>query len=794
MAWFNITPGVRFHEVMAGTYCLTAGQTEPKHFSFDFQIVSPGINGWVMDFTGEAKGKVYLDGFADGMDGEGSLDLRPFTKSKIRYEFTFKGNDGKTYRFDGTKTIRWLSLIKSWTTLPGKVYDAENKEVADATAYFDLKKDLLGLLASIRLFVPKAVQQKSPTLLSSHAYKIALAVVKAAIPKGKVFPGGSEKTLLRLNAFLEAAGKPGAFGYSLLLYLLEFFPIFTKGRRFTSMTETEQENYLNGMFYGGLLSRIVMRTLTATMKVSHFDDPEVYHAMGCVYDKSGKEPLPKYMEQVKRAEELEDGEVIECDAVVVGTGAGGAVVAKELADKGYAVVLLEEGEYYTRNDFTGQFFSMTRKLYRNSGGVFAFGNTLIPIPLGKLVGGSTAINTATCFRTPEWVLEEWCNGLGLKDLTPDKMAPYFEKVERTLPVETAKAEYVGAVGKVIARGCDRLGYHHFPLRRNAPDCDGQGVCNFGCPTDARRSMNVSYVPMALNRGALLITGAKAEKVLIKNGEAEGVLVKSVYSGKTFKVAGRATVLACGAFLTPVFLHKQSLCDSSGRVGKNLSIHPAVGVAALMDEEIREFASIPQGYCVDAFHREGILFLGASAPLDIGAAMLPFVGRKFMDMMEAYDRVASFGAMMEDSARGRVFRGLNGQPVIWYWVRKQDVEKFKRAVVILSKIFFAAGAKVVHPLVGKFAEFESEKDLEAFERARLRPRDFLISAFHPLGTCAMGANPKTSVVSPSSETYDVKKLFITDGSIVPTPVAVNPQITIMALSTRAAEHIARALEN
>ncbi len=802
MSILKIRPGVKFHEVMAGSYQLHGNGGEQKKFWFDFQVEGLGLSGWLMDITLSAKGKVYCDGFADGTEAEGILDLRPNTKRKITYDFYFKGNDEKRYRFIGSKTINFLRIIKSMTTLPGKFYDANNteeKEIGEGIAYFDLKKDLAGLLASMRyLFTPKlAAENKNRTpesiLPGGRTLNIALAFAKAALPAGKVFPEAGETTLQKMFNFLGLGGKGGILGYSFLLWLLQILPLFTERKTFTALTRDEQEKFLNGLLEGRFFPRFLVRALSMPMKIAHFNNPDIYHAMGCVFHRNGsKEEIPRYMQQVKKAGEVSQDEVIECDAVVVGTGAGGAVVAKELADKGLAVVMLEEGEYYTRNDFTHHFAEATRRFYRNSGLTITVGNTAIPIPAGKLVGGSTTINTGTCFRTPEWVLEEWREKLGLHEFTPENMAPYFEKVERTLPVETAKTEYVGEIGKVIARGCDKLGYHHFPLRRNAPECDGQGVCNFGCPTDAKRSMNVSYVPMALNKGAMLFTGARAEQVVRTNGKAEGILVRSAQTGKTFKVNARATILSCGSMFTPVFLLKQKLVNASGRVGKNLSIHPAIHVSAMMEHKVEGYKSIPQGYGIDEFHREGILYLGASAPLDVGAGEFPHVGKKFIEMMESYDRVADFGIMIEDITRGTVRVGPGGQPLIWYWVGKGEIERFRRGVMILSRIYFAAGAKVVHPTIGKFLEFHGEKDLEEFSRAPLKAHDFLFSAFHPLGTCAMGANPKTSVVNANHETHDMKNLYICDGSVVPTPVAVNPQQTIMTLSTRAADRIAATL--
>ena len=500
------------------------------------------------------------------------------------------------------------------------------------------------------------------------------------------------------------------------------------------------------------------------------------------------------MERVQAAAELDSDDTIECDVVVIGTGAGGAVVAKELAEQGHAVVLLEEGDYNGRADFNGQTADMQRKLYRDMGATLSVGNAVIPIPVGRTVGGTTAINSGTCYRTPDRVLEEWVHD-GLDGLSPAAMAPHFERVEQVLGVAPADGKYLGGVARVIARGCDALGYAHKPLRRNAPECDGQGVCCFGCPTDAKRSTNVSYVPLALKAGATLFTGLRAERVMVDGGRAVGVVATARLPGgdrRTLTIRARATVVSCGSLLTPLLLEASGIGTSSGQLGRNLSIHPALGVMALFDEKIDGGNSIPQGYAIEQFHDEGILFEGAFAPLDLAAASFTMIGPRFVELLESYDRLACFGVMIEDTSRGRVRRGPGGRPFITYSLNDHDVARLKRAVEILGRVYFAAGAKRVIPLVHGFDELTSPADLERLRRAKLHARDFEISAYHPLGTARMGRDPARSVVAPDHQVHDTPGCYVVDGSVVPSSPAVNPQITIMALATRAASEIARAL--
>jgi len=636
---------------------------------------------------------------------------------------------------------------------------------------------------------------RTPELLrfNGHARATALALAEAILPQGRIFPGGSPRDVDNLEQILRGAGPAAGAAYTALLYALDAEAFVRHRRSFAAIAPEERVAIVEGWRNGGTARHAAALALSVPLKVSHFDDPEVYRTMGCVWGtRAGAEPRARWMENMLDGAEIAQDEEIEVDVVVVGSGAGGAPAARELAAKGFAVAILEEGDYYDRKDFDGRALPSVGKFYRRDTTTLTVGNCPVMIPMGITVGGSTTINTGTCFRTPEWILDAWVREHGLSELTPDALAPYFERVESVLQVATSRAEYLGGVARVVARGAEALGWSHFAVRRNAPECDGAGVCDFGCPSGAKRSMNVSYLPLALGAGARLYKGVRAKRVLIERGAAVGVVARSLRTGRELTVRAKAVVLGCGAVPTPVFLLRQGLANSSGQVGRNLSVHPATMVSALFDEEIRQFAAIPQGYGVDQFHRDGILLLGASAPLDAGAAAFPQLGRPFMDLMESYDRVASFGAMIEDGPNGRV--GIaRGRPYVFYWLGQRELSLLHRAVGMLGDIYFAAGAKKIFPHVQGWEELHDRRALGRFKNTPIRPRDFFLTGFHPLGSCRMGADPKTSVVDANHETHDVPGLYVTDGSAVPSSIAVNPQVTIMTLATRAADRIARKLD-
>src|SRR6185436_3926814 len=306
----------------------------------------------------------------------------------------------------------------------------------------------------------------------------------------------------------------------------------------------------------------------------------------------------------------------------------------------------------------------------------------------------------------------------------------------------------------------------------------------------KRSTNVSYIPLALRAGAELFPGARVHRIIVEDGRARGVVARTE-DGKVLTVRARAVVVACGSLLTPLLLERQGLGGRSGQLGRNLSIHPAGGSLAEFDEEILPWKGIPQGYAIEDLHEEGILYEGASVPLEMSMSMTQLMGPELIRLAESFDHVSSFGFMIEDTSRGSV-REVMGRPVIQYWLTEQDVSHIKRALDVLAQVFFAAGARRVHLPISGFEVLESPDELGALRRATLRPWDFDLSAYHPLGTARMGADPATSVVGPDHQVHDTAGLYVVDGAAVPTSLGVNPQITIMALATRAAEKIAGAL--
>jgi choline dehydrogenase-like flavoprotein len=477
--------------------------------------------------------------------------------------------------------------------------------------------------------------------------------------------------------------------------------------------------------------------------------------------------------------------VVQADACVIGTGAGGAAVAKELAEGGMRVVMLEEGAHHRTGEFTTRPREMTARLYRDAGMTATVGNAPIVLPLGGGVGGTTTINSGTCFRTPDAVLDMWRSRFGLEQLTPDELDPYFRRVERIINVSQVPPELAGRNAAVVKRGADALGWSGDYIYRNVRGCVGSGVCVFGCPTSAKQSANMSYVPLAWQAGATTYTGTRATHIEVANRRARAVNARTTGGGRV-RVETGTVIVACGAIHTPLFLRRNGLGTSSGELGDNLAIHPATGVRALFDEEIDMARGVPQSFYIDEFADERIMFEGAAGPPDYLAMSMPFSRERHRDLMLEYRHFSQFGVMVSDLSRGRV-RERFGRPEIRYDLNDDDVAAFKRGIELLCELYFAAGAHTLFPPVEQVGTLR-DGDLGPLRATELRAHQMTLMAFHPLGTARADARPAHGVVDGDLKLHDADGIYVADGSVVPSSLGVNPQITIMALASRLAFHL------
>ena len=491
-----------------------------------------------------------------------------------------------------------------------------------------------------------------------------------------------------------------------------------------------------------------------------------------------------------------DGE--EADVAIVGSGAGGAVAAAILAEAGLDVVVLEAGHYLDRRTYPSDPLTALEQLYRDNGLTIAQGRPMIPIPVGRAVGGTTVINSGTCFRAPEHVLGEWRSDYGIDWAT--KLDPEYAEAEEMLRVTPVDVERMGRNGQLVMEGAEKIGLSHGPISRNAGRCVGCSSCPEGCRLDAKRAMHVSYLPRAVAAGARVRAGVEARELIREGGRVRGVRCMVMRApepdgadaaadglGDELEVRARAVILAGGAIGTPELLLRSRVRSESGQIGRNLHIHPSAWIGALFGEEVRGWDGIMQSYYVDEWKEMGLLMEATFTPLAFGAQWLPGTGSEHAQRVLAYDRLCSNGVQLSDASSGRVSLGVDGSTRIAYRLRRHDARKLTFGIARAAEIFFAAGASEVYSQVRGIPVIERGRVAE-FEAADPPPAAMRLEAFHPMGTARMAADPREGVVGTDGSVHGTEGLYVADGSLFPTSLGVNPMMTISAMSA----HVARGL--
>lgn len=501
------------------------------------------------------------------------------------------------------------------------------------------------------------------------------------------------------------------------------------------------------------------------------------------------------MSAIERGRELESSRelAIDADVVVVGSGAAGSVVAAELAEAGQRVVVVEEGPHVPPERY-GKMrpTESMRHVWRDGGLTVAIGlgdTPVINVMMGSAIGGSSILTGGVCFRTPDKVLHEWSDVMGLDELTPERMDACFASVERTVHVEEVPITLRSRSTTLFGEGLRRAhGIELTPLRRNTKGCNGCGRCNFGCPHGSKMSVDITYLPRALAAGARVLSDALVDRILVKGDRAIGVTgrLKNGKHGKPrtpFTVRARRVVLAAGAYASPLLLMRSGIGRLSGQVGRNLTLHPGFRFMARFDEPVRGWKGALQSAYTAAFEDEGITCVGLFIPPGALAGTMPGIGPEHVERAEGIPHLAVFGGMLHDDPGGRVHDVL-GKPLMTYRMSKKDRSVVPGLIRKMANIFFAAGAReVILPVLGLGgvdADGLAKVDLEHVPGKMLE-----CASQHPLGTCRMGTSAHHAVVDPDGQSFEVRELFVADGSILPTSLGVNPQLSIMAMATRIA---------
>jgi choline dehydrogenase-like flavoprotein len=505
-----------------------------------------------------------------------------------------------------------------------------------------------------------------------------------------------------------------------------------------------------------------------------------------------------------RTTTLDGDTTLSCDAVVIGSGAGGGVVAAELSAAGKDVIVLEEGGYYNEADFNQLELDMMRKLYYQ-GGFAATSDAAIALIAGGCLGGGTVVNYTTSFRSPDWLRDEWANQYGLTAFATDEYTASMDAVYERLGVNAAHNR-VSARERVLERGMRKLGWHAAYMPRNVQGCTQDancGFCGYGCQSGAKQSTLKTYLLDAYRRRARIVVNCKVDRVLIEDGRAVGVRAtvrQPEMPAWTLIVRSRAVVAAAGAIGTPALLQRSGV--RSPAVGRWLRLHPGVAVLGVFDETLRPWEGSLQAVYSDEWINLDGRYHGVkleSGPMHpaILAHAIPWRDpTQYRRLMRLLPNMSVLAPLVRDHGGGRV-TARDGAARVDYRMGKDDLADIRRGIQAAVQIMEAGGAREIFTGQSAYVSYKPGQrgGIDAFmsevDRAGYGPGQMGYFSFHQMGSCRMGADPATSVVGPDHQAHVVKGLFVADGSAFPSASGVNPMITIMAMAHRASRYIAAA---
>jgi choline dehydrogenase-like flavoprotein len=506
-------------------------------------------------------------------------------------------------------------------------------------------------------------------------------------------------------------------------------------------------------------------------------------------------------------------ERLECDVVVVGTGAGGGITAELLARAGLRVVMLEEGPLKTSRDFNQLESEAYPTLYQESA-ARKTSDKAINILQGRCVGGSTTVNWTSSFRTPSDTLAHWRQHFGLTELTDDELAPYFQQAERRLSIAPWLVP-PNQNNDLLRVGAARLGVEAAAIARNVKGCWNLGSCGLGCPTNAKQSQLLTGVPTALDHGATLLVNTRALRLMVVQGQVQSLVAEfssskshstlDIHGSSAIEIKARHYVVAGGAINSPALMLRSALPDPHGRLGQRTFLHPVVMSAATMDERVEGWAGAPQTIYSDHFLEtqpiDGPMGYKLEAPPIhplIFASSIPGFGQAQTAMLKTFAHQHILLALLRDgfapeSSGGQVRLRGDGSPLLDYPLNDFVMAGARRALLSMAEIQFAAGARQVMPVHEQAQPYTSWAEAkDAIGRLSMVPLQTRVVSAHVMGGCGMAATPTHGVVRPDGQHWQVANLSVHDGSLFPTSIGANPQLSIYGLVNRLTQQLVTRL--
>jgi choline dehydrogenase-like flavoprotein len=489
-------------------------------------------------------------------------------------------------------------------------------------------------------------------------------------------------------------------------------------------------------------------------------------------------------------------ETLRADVIVVGSGAGGAPVAATLAEAGLDVLLFEAGPRVETREFTGEPREMLARLMT----AVTSAESGLEIYAGRCVGGSTVVNDALCWRPPSEILAGWRSRHGLAAWTDAALAPYVDRAWRTVNASPTDDAHLSRNARLLALGAERLGWSAEAMPRSVRGCANLGLCNLGCPTGAKQSALVSWVPLAERAGARVVAPARVDRILRRGDAASGVIATRIDpasgapQGEVIAEAD-ALCLAGGVLGTPALLLRSALEGDGVATGTGVQLHSSVHVTARFAEPVHGYYGPTMAYAVSEFSdvngHAGPGFMIENVTVDpvTTASSLPGTGAVHAERMAALPYLARSLVVLRDATRGAIDLDRSGEASVRYVPVPADLARLRDGMAAIARAYLAAGALEVYlPLHGS-APIRRESDLAAIAAGDVSARTLtLLYAVHLFGGAAMGGDPSLGICDGDGRVFGTRGLWVSDASALPGNTGVNPQITIMAHALRVADAI------
>ena len=454
------------------------------------------------------------------------------------------------------------------------------------------------------------------------------------------------------------------------------------------------------------------------------------------------------------------------DFAIIGSGVSGGKIAQDLTLGGAKCLLIEAGKEYQANTFPKHELDYSSQMFWG-GGLEISTDGKIGFLRARCLGGTSVVNQALLDRFDRLAFDEWKKISGISFFTEKEMAPYYKAIESSLAISPIPERFYNKNAKLFISAFDQLGYQWSPLKRAQTDCKWEKgsdciVCLGGCPRNSKQSALVTTIKKARENGLHIETGFEVDQLIHTHDK---VLILGTQNGtrKQFTVA--KIVLAAGSIGNSSILLRSGFGKKLPWIGKNFCCHPQFMTYAFFEELIDAHKGPFQAVKSDdvKLRRSGYKFENVFAP-PIGTAMLlPGFGKNHLLNMKSYRYMASMEVAIRDSSKGSITLDKNGDIKIQKKLTPSDWKKAKEGLLLVKEFFESVKAKKIIPCMQKFG-------------------------LHLMGGCAIGTNPEHSVVNPNFQVHHHSNIFIADSSIFPSAPGINPSLTIMALSHKAAQKI------